>query len=784
MMLVYRFVAAIRAESRLPVEFRAALVESLFAPLGSLVVGAVACGAVAVTVALLAGDPWLMVVAAMLIGVGVSRIMSAATYRRLRRQGQGETPHDWQRLYEAGAWAFSGLLGLLSILTIMRAGDPALHMIVAATSVGYSAGIAGRNAGRPPLAVGQLALAVLPLAAGLFLHGGAVYIALGIVLLLFIYGMIDILMGIRDVILQALTMTRNEAALAAQYEEQATRFDVALNNMSHGLCMVDAEGRVQVWNVRFLEMLGLERSNVVVGTSLRDLARMAIRRRALSARTVRDAVQVLHGRRRTWRDNGASRPTTPNQVVLSLDFGRTVTVSRRRMENGGAVVILEDITERRAAEEEISRLARFDELTGLPNRSSFRRRFSEFLTGVNQEENLAVHLLDLDRFKAVNDTLGHPVGDRLLVEVAQRLQSLTSNAQCRARLGGDEFVVLQSLSDDLAAARLARSICDGLSRPYDIDGHRIDIAASLGIALASKDGLDPDGLLKKADMALYAAKADGGDGYCFFAPEMEAEAQTRRSIEIDLRDALAESALDLYFQPLVALDTGAVTTCEALLRWSHPERGNISPDRFVSVAEEAGLAVPLGRWVLEHACKAAASWPTHAKVAVNLSPLDFRDGSLPARVVAALDASGLPPQRLELEVTERLLLEEKDSTFAIMEQLRALGVGLSLDDFGTGYSSLNYLRAYPFQKIKIDRSFVRDLGKGRGNSPIIRAVASLGKSLDMTVVAEGIETDEQLQLVRAQGCHEGQGNFLAQAMPNLMIRELLGTSANERSCIA
>ena len=342
------------------------------------------------------------------------------------------------------------------------------------------------------------------------------------------------------------------------------------------------------------------------------------------------------------------------------------------------------------------------------------------------------------------------------------------------RFGGDEFVVLQTVTKrrqdaDWLAQRLART----LKEPFEIDGHRMDIGASIGIAMAPNDGVDADQLLKKADMALYAAKNGGGGSHRFFAMDMEEAVQERRALELDLRDALAKEQFELNYQPLIDLQTGRVTTCEALLRWTHPVRGKVPPSVFIPVAEETGLIVAIGEWALHRACTEAAAWPGGVKVAVNLSPVQFRDRGLALQVVSALAKSGLPAQRLELEVTERLLLEDNDGTLATMQQLNNLGVNLSLDDFGTGYSSLNYLRKYPFHKIKIDQSFICDLGDERDARAIIGAVASLGAGLDKTVVAEGIETEEQMKLVKSQGCHEGQGYLFGRPMSGEAIRARL-----------
>jgi diguanylate cyclase (GGDEF)-like protein len=776
-MLLKRLIQTGRADAKLPTEMRAALVESLFAPVASLLVGAAACSIIGVAVALRVGDAWIMANSVAIFAIGMLRVASAILYTRYKESQRVAATRLWELIYEYGAWGFSALLGLLCWLTITETVDASLQMAVSTTAAGYAAAISGRNAGRPFIAVGQLTLTTLPMAIALLLYPDWVHKALGFVLLLFIYGMVDITLCIRDIIIQALTMTRKEAALAARFEEQANRFDIALNNMSHGLCMLDQQDRLQVWNERFLEMLHLENAPIHVGMRIPELVRHCIRAGKYKAKSMKEVFNDLA--RSLQQDRF-------DQVQISPDGDRTIALSRRMMAGGGSVVILEDVTERKRAQERITHLAKYDDLTGLANRAQFRERINCMLAAVRKrEKHITIHLIDLDRFKSINDTLGHPIGDKLLKEVACRLSAIIGPADMITRFGGDEFVVLQTSTVRRRDAEwLAQRIVKTLGDPFEIDGHRIDIGASIGIAMAPMDGSDADQLLKKADMALYAAKNVGGGDHRFFAAEMEAAVQARRALELDLREALAAGQFELEFQPLVDLRTGRVTTCEALLRWLHPERGNVPPSVFIPVAEETGLIIALGEWALHSACAETATWPQDIKVAVNLSPVQFRDRSLALNVVSALAKSGLQAQRLELEITERVLLEECEGTLATMEHFKNLGVGMSLDDFGTGYSSLNYLRKFPFHKIKIDQSFIRDRGEERDARAIIGAVASLGAGLDMVVVAEGIETEEQMKLVRAQGCHEGQGYFFGRPMTGNAIRARLEEQTAKSQMVA
>ncbi|HEU4660048.1 MAG TPA: EAL domain-containing protein [Pseudolabrys sp.] len=734
-----------------------------------------ACSIIGATVALSIGDRWIMGISAAILFVGLVRVVSALLYKKSR--ADCSATKLWERVYEYGAWGFSALIGMLCWLTISETADASLQMIVTTTSAGYAAAIAGRNAGRPFIALGQLALCALPMAVALLIYPNLVHKALGIVVLMFIYGMVDITLCSRDVIIQALTMTRKEAALAARFEEQATRFDVALNNMSHGLCMLDQKDRLQVWNGRFLELLNLEGIPIKVGTHISRLLRYGIKAGKRDARTLKMLFRELA---RSFRQDKR------DQIHISPDGKRTLALSRRLMSDGGAVVILEDVTDRRNAQERIAHLAKYDDLTGLANRAQFHERIGCLLAEVdNKESQFAIHLIDLDRFKSVNDTLGHPTGDKLLRQVAHRLGNLVGPSDTITRFGGDEFVILQAgapRTED--ASWLAQRIGAEIGEPFDIDGQRIDIGASIGIAMAPADGRNADELLKKADMALYSAKNSGRGKHCFFAVEMEAAAHARRALELDLREALASGQFQLYFQPLVDLNNNRVAACEALLRWFHPRLGEVPPSIFIPVAEETGLIVPIGEWVITHACAEAAAWPNNITVAVNLSPMQFKDNSLTLHVASALAKSGLPASRLEVEITERVLLEECETTLRMMGELQELGVSISLDDFGTGYSSLNYLRKFPFYKIKIDQSFTRDLGQHHDARPIVEAIASLGVGLDKIVVAEGIETEQQMRLARAQGCHQGQGHFFGPPMSGAAIREWLAGTAVKNQLVA
>ncbi len=439
------------------------------------------------------------------------------------------------------------------------------------------------------------------------------------------------------------------------------------------------------------------------------------------------------------------------------------------------LLALMDITERKRAEARLAFMAQHDGLTGLPNRNLLRQQTDEMLLHTRRgTEKIALLVLGLDNFKAVNDTLGHGIGDKLLRGVAKRLRSMLCEEDTLARLNSDEFAIVQSgLTRPEDAALLARRLLQAIGAPYLLEGHSVVIGASIGIAMAPGDGDESEKLLKHADMALSRAKNDSRGMFSFFEAGMDARAQSRRKIEIDLRDAIQRDMLQPYYQPLVDLTSGRITGLEALVRWPDPERGMISPAEFIPVAEETGLISAVGALMLHRACADAALWPDNVRVAVNLSPLQFRAGNLLSQVMDALKRSGLAAERLELEITETLLLEKSSQVQATLHALRALGVRISMDDFGTGYSSLSYLRSFPFDKIKIDQSFVRDLGTNRDAQAIVRAIISLGVGLGVTITAEGVETESELSCLRAEGCHEGQGFLFSRARPNDEIIGLL-----------
>ncbi|WP_018262211.1 putative bifunctional diguanylate cyclase/phosphodiesterase [Methylobacterium sp. WSM2598] len=569
-----------------------------------------------------------------------------------------------------------------------------------------------------------------------------------------------------DTMLREVRQARQQllAASEAEIRLQFERLDAAVANMSQGLCMFDPDGRLIIANERYRAMYGHAPDEVRPGTSLTALLTARIARGCQLKAGQLDAAEWL----------AAHRTGQAHVRIDELADGRAIAVSLQPLPDGGCVVTHEDITERRRAEERIAFLAYHDVLTGLPNRARFTAALVAALDGRGAQAAIAVLYLDLDHFKAVNDTLGHPVGDALLQAVAGRIQSCLRPQDLVARLGGDEFAIVQVGPDQPAGASdLAGRLIAEVGRPYALMGHHVVVGTSVGIALAPADGTAPDRLMKCADMALYRAKGDGRGAYRFFEPAMGAQMEERRALEIDLRQAVRERAFHLHYQPLLNLRTNRVSGFEALLRWTHPHRGPVPPDGFVPLLEELGLIREVGAWVLETACRDAAGWPTDVKVAVNLSALQFRERAVVRDAAAALEASGLPPGRLELEITETVLLQDTDETLATLHALRESGLRISMDDFGTGYSSLSYLRRFPFDKIKIDRFFVQDLETKADSAAIVRAVTGLSHALGMTTAAEGVETHRQLEKLRAEGCTEVQGFLISRPRPAAEVGAML-----------
>jgi diguanylate cyclase (GGDEF)-like protein len=558
-----------------------------------------------------------------------------------------------------------------------------------------------------------------------------------------------------------------QVELGKQQEERLRirnlQFDTAINNMSQGLCFFDAARRLIVCNDRYIEMYDLPPGRIGAGTPLAEIVDMRFEAGSVPEMTPDEYLE--------WRGRVAMSNVATNSV-LELRDGRIFEIRHRPMPDSGWVATHEDITEQRRSKIKIEHMAHHDALTDLANRVLLNERLEQALIRVRRDEMVAIHHLDLDQFKAVNDTLGHPGGDKLLKMVADRLRLLVRESDTVARMGGDEFAIVQIAADPTDATTLAQRIISAISEPFDIGGHHAVIGASIGIAVGPGDGLSPDELLRNADLALYRAKGDGRGTFRFFEPEMDLQMQARRIMEQDLRKALPAGEFELHYQPIINLANNEISGFEALIRWNHPTQGRIAPNAFIPLAEEIGFIVLLGEWVIREACATAARWPDDIHVAVNISAVQFRSPGLMQVILGALAASGLHPTRLEIEITESVLLQDKETTLATLHQLRTLGVRIAMDDFGTGYSSLTYLQCFPFDKIKIDRSFVKDITENAGSLNIVRAVAGLANGLGIKTTAEGVETKEQLDTISSEGCTEVQGFLFSHPLPAREIERI------------
>jgi diguanylate cyclase (GGDEF)-like protein len=539
--------------------------------------------------------------------------------------------------------------------------------------------------------------------------------------------------------------------------------ELAINKMTQGLTMWDSAGRLVLCNQRYIEMYGLSPDVVRAGCTVSEMLQHRIETGSLTPEQAER--YVIH--RETAIDDENSMGE-----AFELPDGRTIVVTRRPLSGGGWVATHDDISERRHAEAQITYMTYHDALTDLPNRVLLKHMLEAGLLRVGRGHQLAVLHVDIDRFKAINDTFGHSIGDRFLKLCADRLRGCIRDTDAVGRLGGNGFAIVQTaVKEDSEPAALARRIREVVTAPGLIDGHEIVADVSIGAAVAPNDGMNGDQLLKKAEMALYRAKNDGPGAFGFFEAEIDARMKARQALERDMKSALAKGEFELFYQPIVDLQRDEISACEALVRWRHPERGLISPAEFIPVAEETGLIGPLGEWVLATACAEAVNWPRHVSVAVNVSPAQFRDRTMGLMVASALAASGLAARQLELEITEAVLMRETDHTLSTLNQLRDLGVRIALDDFGTGFSSLSYLRMFRFDKIKIDRSFIKDIAETEDASAIVEAVTSLASRLNIVTVAEGVETDVQLEKSRALGCTQFQGYLCSKPRP---VHEIAG----------
>ncbi len=742
------------SRQQLPAAIHAALVDTLFGTFGSFISGVLGGLLVPAIAWARTRDPIFIACAIALMVVSAFRLAMYFIYTRTPEKARQNEAKRWEGLYAIGAVSYLAAVGVTAAFLFQRHFDEVTSLYGIIMAVGCSVAITGRNAGRPLIVYGQVLAVCGPLAVTFALEQNAWYLGLSGVLVLVMVSVISTTKFINGALVNAL-LTGHEAKI------QRSRFSKALDSMSHGLCMGDSDG-VAVVNRRLREFFRLD--DDATGLTVAGLAE----RISASGRMSSTEQQAF---KTAWETNVMKRDAS---VFSHAIGGRIYDFRCEPMDKGGFVVVVEDVTAARLASREIERMAHFDALTGLPNRVQFHTRLEGYLERpIKPGQQIALLSVDLDQFKEVNDTRGHPTGDELLCLVAKRLRQSVQGADLVARFGGDEFQVLLQAPDDMEVVeKIAQRIIDEISATYTIEGNPITIGASVGIASCPVHAQTADELLRCADMALYRAKAAGRGVYKVFNPEMDTAMRRKRHVEQFLREAIAGETLDVFYQPVVDTRTGRIIACEALARLRHPEEGWISPSEFIPVAEETGLIITLGDWILRRACRDAVTWPKDVRVAVNFSAKQFVMGkNVVSKITDALLDSGLDPQRLEVEITESTIFEAKDA-LGQLQEISDSGVKISLDDFGTGYSSLSYLRQFPVDKIKIDGSFAQDI-KSRASQAVIGSVSVLAQLLNVDLVIEGIEEKEQLEAVKSWNVRLVQGYYFSKPKPLEELMPLL-----------
>lgn len=746
-----------------PLEVYAEQVDSLYAQAMSLMIALACTVFVGGLTTARTGSFGLGVATVSMVLTGAYRVIVVWLYRSRPSRDIGIVAIKvWERRFAVGTLAMSAILGAMCFVGFVWTTDPISHLILDATTVGYASGAVNRNTARRGLALWPVALSLGPLTAGAALHGGFAYEALAALTALYWLATTEIGIHGSERSLRFAIMSRENERLAASLAEQNRRLDAALTNMSHGLCMFNSEGRLALSNRRMRELFDIPEGDSSDGSALADLA---------SERPpVGDCATAAVAKFRTEFARRADQPKVAN-AMLAFDNGRVISWSKAPTSDGGSVVIFEDVTEREQAEARARFLSSHDSLTGLPNRPSFEQMLRSAIKLCRRyEKTFCLMFIDLDRFKLVNDTLGHSAGDVLLKEAAARLRACIRDSDVVARLGGDEFVViLHDIGEPMKVQTVAEKIAQMLAAPFDIQGHECCVSASIGVAIYPRDATDEDTLLTCADAAMYRVKQEGKNNVRFFSPELTTASIERLVMESELRRAIENSEFVLHYQPKRRIATGEIVGVEALLRWRHPQMGLLAPERFLSVAEETGLIVPIGRWVLHNACQQNQAWRRMGlpdlQMAVNLSPREFVDIELVEAIEGALAQSGMPAELLEIEITESMAISDYRRSEKLIRAVRDMGARVAIDDFGTGHSTMGRLKHLSIDTIKIDRSFVQGMFAEDKDRAIVEAILSLGHALQLNLVGEGVETKEQETFLAAHGCNDFQGYLLARPLP-------------------
>ena len=741
-------------EKRLPDSVYKSVVKSLYADSKTLFLGVVCMIAAPVVLFIKTGDPVQLVFSVLFLVFGACRLILANIFESSVTQPISVAQFSvWENRYVYMSALYVTLLGLWFFVGFARSSDPFVLLMSISLTLCFLIGVIGRNFGSDKVVKVQVAIAGCLVISGLALLGSFYHAALAVFMFPFFVTIKLISTRLRNMLFEAeITATENRTI--------ADRFDVALENIAHGVGMFESDGNIVVANEQFVQLAGLG-VREVVGSNISILTKAHIhgQNQKTLAQQIHECLQANQTRRFSFEINAE----------------QTIEADYYSMPAGG-VLLLADISERVASEKAIRKLASFDPLTNLPNRRFFMSEVERVISKNYVLQPCAMFFMDLDKFKEVNDTLGHAVGDKLLRSIASRLRFTLPDNGMICRFGGDEFIiVVPGMSDKKDCEEFAERIIQEINLPLLIENNHINVGASIGISLAPENGTDADELLQHADAALYDAKARGRSTYSFYSEDLGEAIRIRRDLEVDLRRAIEEDKLTVHYQPLVNLKKGQITTCEALLRWHHPEHGNISPTVFIQIAEETGIITRLGEYVLRKATSECLNWPNNVRVAVNVSSLQFQQSDVCSVVNKVLGETGLDPKRLEIEVTESATLESVAETIITLKELSSSGVRVSLDDFGTGFSSLSYLHSLPLDKVKIDRSFIQDVLAEERSLTLLKGVIDLTKKLGLSVVLEGIESEEQMRLLSENiEVDEMQGFLFGRPLPAKDIRTLLG----------
>ncbi len=740
--------------NEMPDHIYCSVVRSLYAEARTLFVGILCVVAAPLVLFWKEGDPVQLIFCALFMFFGMARMLLANSFEQeVTEETSVAEYRKWETRYLLSGSAYFGIMGLWFMAGMIRSDDPFVHMLSLVLCLCFMIGIVGRNFGSEKVVIYQVLLISVLIITGVLFQGGIYNYLLAAFLVPFFVAIKQMASRLKQLLVDSVISSEMSRTIAE-------RFNIALDNVMHGIAMFGKDGRMVVCNDRFLQLANLNGWKPTVnGDSLFDLERG-------------DGQGQL-----AWKLKDKLAENTSSRFRINTPDHRTIEIDFNIMDGGG-VAVLTDITEQMESEKVIRDLANFDPLTNLPNRRYFLDEVNRLLGQEGRLEPCAMFFVDLDKFKEVNDTLGHSAGDQLLSAAAERLNLLVDSSGLICRFGGDEFViVMPGMSDPIECSKFAAMIIRDMQMPIKVDAHELTIGASVGIALAPRDADTVDGLLQNTDSALYNAKAKGRGDYSFYTDELGDTIRMRRQLEADLRTAIRDETIDVFFQPLINLKRGRINTCEALARWVHPEHGQISPEKFVKIAEEAGSINVLGDYVLRKAMEACLKWPEHVCVAVNVSSVQFQTSDVFETITGLLSELNFPANRLDIEVTESIMLENVGEATSTLQKLSKMGVRISLDDFGTGFSSLSYLHALPFDKVKIDRSFIENGLANDRSLTLLKGVVDLIKRLGLSVVLEGIETEKQMEVLsRSVDVNEVQGYLFSRPVPERDIMTLLNAS--------